>query len=597
MKSKTFNVFKVLGVLVVTGLLIFGILMLVLKDNNPVNLDLVLKQTGEAIEVNNRKLVNTYNNYVDSQTSSEEGGEVSVKSSIYTGEQTFEGALYNLNYWQGFYVYSEYFNEFLDGSFLNKTFSLNQTMYQYHNYNVKFTLNSDNIRLEVFDNYADASNNQHREYYDIKVSFNTSTFKPTTLTVNVVTDYPVSVDRNYGDEYTNIVIDYEKATFVMTEIEFDPSISYSELENADDEFYVENLKSVRRFEIDYNDISKYVGLEVYDLTPSDIYALPEETIMQGLEWIEGMSYVDIEDAKTHFDFDNAVVYEDGNKAITYAFNKYIIEVVSDKSDSTNKKYLVTRQAHGIDSHIMSVLNDFVSISNGTFELNDFDDVDYMYNGRNYRRDIGAGFSGVSEQTIEKILNWFDNSYDSNKYYFETIVFDNVKIRIQNSEVCILIENDGEIEFLEAEMWSNTKEISYYKLNSQGSKMFNYQNRVYDTTVYASYCLESNLTYEDFFTNVYGRDLDYIYYGDGYSADWGYELASFKGHYISTWFCKQESGLNTYSMSEVNNLDSSNVTNIHFQNYGNADFTDWGETNIDLIFYIYQLDNNLPAFGI
>ncbi len=532
-------VFCLISFLLVAAMVVAGLIFS--KDNDgeisaEEKLELVLSKTGAAMETNNKKLANSFNAAVDqkkAQAEAEDSGSQTQALTSYknkvgaymsdTEEELFNDCLWEINYFAGYYGFSEYFNEFLDISFLNNTYFVNQTLYD-GDYYAKFVLNENSLQL-LLDRKANADTNES-ENLDITVFFNEN-YNPTKMEF-------YSVFKNPDSEtpylyFHHATINFASSTFTYYNNSFPINTTYEQFTNFSDADLIENMRAAEYFYLNYNDVSTLDGFYIWDIEEADWGTTINSDLQANiLTKCKAAGYKDFTTYSTdNFDHENALTYEKGNECINYAFNKYIIE------QDSKGEYLIARQAKGIDQNVMIGIDLFAEMLLGDLEVSEqFNQLNYVVNNEltnnedvNFKKELNSQ-NPIITQTITDVKNWFNNEYDSSKYYFQTITFGNYKITIENSVVNIVKLGTNSAEVLCVQSYSpNSAYVYYYNITETGTVLFSYdfaENAdswwyTYDSdaqewienlrkrTTYAVEYGKLDLTYSNYMANYYSKN--------------------------------------------------------------------------------------------
>ena len=536
------NVFRlvlcILSFLLAAAMVVAGIVVSKLDDNKGLTaeqkLNLVLSKTGTAMETNNKNLVNSFNTVVDQRKAQADaenpgGGQSQgvtsranrVGAYMQTSEEElFASCLSEINYFAGYYCFSEYFNEFLDISFLNNTYFVNQTIYS-GDYYAKFVLHDNSFQL-LLDRKPNATSTDV-ETLDITVFFNEN-YNPTKMEF-----YSKYANPDYSEPYFyahHAIIDFDNASFTYYNNSFPIDVTYEQMAGATDEFLVENLRSAEYYNINFNDVKTLDGLYIWDIEDSD-WGTTINADMQAkiLAKYKEANYMDFTTySADNFDHENAKTYEKGNECINYAFNKYIVE------QDSNGEYLIARQAKGIDKNIMMGVDSFADMLLGKLELPTlFNDLDYSITSTltnneevNFKKELNS-INPINTQTIADVKDWFDNKYDSNKYYFELVEFGDYKLSIENSAISIVKTGTNSAEVLRIQAYSdNNANVYYYNMSETGTVAFNYSvSKNANSWWYTDYNAETqewdkHLEYYTCYSTEYAKtDFTYSNYMNNY----------------------------------------------------------------------------------
>ena len=490
------------------------------------------------METNNKNLVNSFNTVVDQRKAQADaetpgGGQSQGVTSradrvgAYmktTEEELFASCLSEINYFAGYYCFSEYFNEFLDISFLNNTYFVNQTIYS-GDYYAKFVLHDSSFQL-LLDRKPNATS-EDIETLDITVFFNEN-YTPTKMEFYSKFENPDATEPYFYVHHATI--DFEKSAFTYYNNSFPIDVTHEQMVNATDEFLIENLRSAEYYNINFNDVETLDGLYIWGIEDDD-WGTTINADMQAkiLAKYKEANYMDFTTYSTdNFDHENAETYEKGNECINYAFNKYIIQ------PDPNGEYLIARQAKGISENIMAGIDAFADMLLGKAEVPEqFDNLNYTANtwvtenaDVNFKEDLDV-VKPIDEQTISDVKNWFDNVYDKNKYYYELVEFDGYKIAIGNSSINIVKQGANSAEILTVHAYNaNNVNIQYYNLTETGTIVYSYRyannaqswwytynSETQETSTYLKYYTnysisyaKTDLTYSNFMQNYYNQSV-------------------------------------------------------------------------------------------
>ena len=322
------------------------------------------------------------------------------------------------------------------------------------------------------------------------------------------------------------IIDFDKASFTYYNNSFPIDVTHEQMAGATDEFLVENLRSAEYYNINFNDVETLDGLYIWGIEDGD-WGTTINADMQAkiLAKYKEANYMDFTTySADNFDHENAKTYAKGNECIIYAFNKYIVE------QDSNEEYLIARQAKGIDKNIMMGVDSFADMLLGKIELPTlFNDLDYSITSTltnneevNFKKELNS-INPINAQTIADVKDWFDNKYDSNKYYFELVKFGDYKLSIENSAISIVKTGTNSAEVLRIHAYSdNRANVYYYNMSETGTVAFNYSvSKNADSWWYTDYNAETQEWdkhleyYTCYFTEYAKTDFTYSNYMNNY----------------------------------------------------------------------------------
>lgn len=261
----------------------------------------IIENTSSKILEVNEKFMETYE-----QSSSES---VSANSTQSLTDRTLNESAYKpvqqLTISFGYYALSEYFAEYMQSDFLDKTLYVEQTIYPNQDIFVKFELNENSFEIYIYTVWEGAFN----EYINISIFYDAETYAPTKFIhrENRHWTYSGSQRNFYG---------YIEVDFAEYDCLIETSIFQTEdtnLNNATDEFLSENLERYIREEFSFENYKDRITSTSANLSTDELYS-----------YVRNFNYVYEEAYKNNFSFSTAENYPDGDEAMGYSFDRYLI---------------------------------------------------------------------------------------------------------------------------------------------------------------------------------------------------------------------------------------------------------------------------------
>lgn len=468
----------------IIGLCIWGFLKekpIQLSDSQKV--ERVLSKTGKIIEKNNRTFVNSFNQNVEANKDHSSSGTGVDAYSIdhsgyyeYSVEELIADAVENVNIYEQYYVYFEYFREFLNDSFLDNTIFVKQNIISDDIW-ATFKLNSDNMELKIKVR-DDKGGEDDVDYMLATLYFDSETYEPIKLDYfDEFRNYAYSTPYKYCRQ---ISFDFKKSTFNFIEISMGISENSANFTKKSDEYILNNSRAFDFYKVDFNSFANCDGAYFYtntfnspNFSSAGLTNAHKDIILNN---IKAASFKDFDNFESNFDFDKQITYENGNECLIYAQNKYIIE----KREVGEDLYLVARQANGIDDKVLDLLLDFKDIYTGNFNLGYENQFNFVKDDVNYKKTLNSGMF-IPENDFSLLLNWFENNYDENKYYFKEENVNGFSLIISNSGIEIRKKTADKLIYMEFYVYSNNRSVNIYEVTDGKIKYYKLNNYFYSNS--------------------------------------------------------------------------------------------------------------------
>lgn len=296
------------------------------KLDDYTRIEKVLANTGRKIEENNKNLAASYNKSVSEKQEESETNTASVFANdeyTYTsGKEAFYKAIEQINNYSEWYVYFEYFSEFLGKSFLEVTYDLNYSAAG--SVYVVCILDNEFIELAVT---ASDENGKVTKKMIADLYFNEETLEPRLL--DFFDTYTDKRGETQVCVYTNhIIFDFIHSTFEWFQISTRTDEDLTKLKKKSDAEILQAISDQSYYFVDFNDYSKFEGESVspkgYDKFLSDVNLTPEIKT-QVLDCVHNFLFPKYEEFFEKFDFENVKDFEKGDEAMQFAQKYRIVE--------------------------------------------------------------------------------------------------------------------------------------------------------------------------------------------------------------------------------------------------------------------------------
>ena len=451
----------------------------------------LLNNVGDALEENNRQLVDGYNSKETqglSQTVSTASQKYAFASNeesgweITEGEDTFEYFLASANDVIGFYAISEYLNEQLNPLKLNKTYIYKSSVITYYavasRTDTTFSFKLHNPKEDVV----------------VVVNHTKDTLKPLSVEFTERNTYTTGL---YYYQYS--VIDFEEDTFDQVSYYSKDEIYINDYSKDD---FSQNVEEYNSCTIDYKN-ANFEGVRGKNKDKAKGPKDEEFDKFDNRTKKNGKFNV-FKNFDKNFDTKNPKTFPNPEDLIAYSFNKYIINLEED-----NGKYILsTRQRKGIDQEVLNIFNDYAE-GLIDYSVDNFDAIlDYDVNGKDIRKTVDSFIPDINAFQ-DKLTDWLAKKYDPKEYYFKAQKHKGINIHIGANSLIICNEGANTVNLL-----SITKgyynEILYFQTTNEGVAKYRVSYNLDETSTTPKY---KNVTAEKYTTNLNPKDLKMLDYND------------------------------------------------------------------------------------
>lgn len=271
------------------------------------NNELTNTQKVERIVENTRASILEVNDSIIQKYNSDEQTSVSANSNLPTNmDRTLNESVYlpvqQLTISFGYFALSEYFAEYMQSDFLDKTLYVNQTIYPQEDIYTKFSLNDNSFEIYIYAIWEGSFN----EYLNISVFYDQETYTPT--------KFIHRENRHLNDGrnmFGYIEVDFTSNDCLIETTYFENG--NEDYSNATDEFLNENLTRYVREEFNFENYKDRTTITSYDQEVDNLF-----------EYVRNFDYVYEQTEKSNFNIVEAENYSDGDNAMCYSFDKYLI---------------------------------------------------------------------------------------------------------------------------------------------------------------------------------------------------------------------------------------------------------------------------------
>lgn len=494
----------------------------------------LLDHTGQAIYEQNQLLVESYNKAVDESLGG--GGSISTADSSDYHDMPLSGSLsepaqstYGVNFsvenydimsdMNSFYVYysiSEYFKDYLseNNNFLNTTLKAKST-----DYDMYVKINLEDYGMDIYLNQVTKSGTSRN--VKLSINYDWKNNKPISAVL-----YEMYLNRS---EYRTAKIDFAKKTYEYTEIDFIDSAVYEDIILKNEAYLKKNIYDMESYSVKYDDVSSLKGYRVYWIKESDFNGvMTEEQSKFIFDAYKNMEFIKLSDITSQIDTHTQQEYENGNHAVQYVENKYVIQY------DDEGVYLKIQKNKGLDKEIedrLLLLDDYYTERKQLTVDPAFDNLDYVYDyqewdgeefevydGTNFRKNItNADIKAIiPEDGYTAIKYWYENKYDEDKFYFEYEKIGDYYLRVFDGKLTLSKVKDKTIDMLilDDERLTKTKITSdkmYYdqfEFYEYGSTYFDIETVIEGVAkeVGLGRC-EINLGYDEYISECFEKDVD------------------------------------------------------------------------------------------
>lgn len=206
----------------------------------------------------------------------------------------------------GYYALSEYYVEYIP-NFINQTLFIEQTYYPNQKIWSKCELNDSTMDIHIWTEFKNAFD----EYINITIEYNNQ-HKPTKFTHRENRHW-----KDSRDHFGYIEVNFKNNKCIIETIKYKTNneIDYNQ---ANSETITANMDRYIREEFGLNNYKKRTT-SVYE--PSYSSNISEE---QMIKYAKEFDYAYTRHGKPVFDFENETHFADGDEAMDYAFDKYLI---------------------------------------------------------------------------------------------------------------------------------------------------------------------------------------------------------------------------------------------------------------------------------
>ena len=503
----------------------------------------LLDHTGQAIYEQNQLLVESYNKAVDESlggggsisTVSQSGyHNISVSGNLSEPAQSTYGVdfsvvnsdiMWDMNSFYVYYSISEYFKDYLseNNNFLNTTLKVKST-----DYDMYVKINLEDYGMDIYLNQVTKSG--YSRNVKTSINYDWKNNKPISAVL-----YEMYLSES---KYRTAKIDFAKKTYEYTEIEFIDSAVYEDIILKNEAYLKKNIYDMESYSVKYDDASSLKGYRVYWIKESDFNGvMTEEQSKFIFDAYKNMEFIKLSDITSQIDTHTQQEYENGNHAVQYVENKYVIQY------DDEGVYLKIQKNKGLDKEIedrLLLLDDYYTERKQLTVDPAFDNLDYVYDyqewdgeefevydGTNFRKNItNADIKAIiPEESYAVIKDWYENKYDEDKFYFEYEKIGDYYLRVFDGELALskvkdktidmLILNDvrlTKIKITSDKMYSDRFEFYESETSYTNSGNINYQGigKIISLGKY-----EIMLGYEEYISEYFEKNVEYLsYYGDG-----------------------------------------------------------------------------------
>ncbi len=215
----------------------------------------------------------------------------------------------------GYYALSEYFAQYMQTDFLDKTLYVEQTIYPRQEIYIKFTLNSNSFEIYIYT----AMESGFSEFINISIFYDANTYAPTRF-VHRENRHWTNNERSL---FGHIEVDFTNNNCLIETSAFNPTdASY---ENLTDEFLRDNLTRYVREKFNFENYKNRETFDSKNLTTDELYS-----------YARNFNYVYEDSVKNFFDFTNLENLSSCDEAMYYPFDKYLI--LEDENGNLTKIY-------------------------------------------------------------------------------------------------------------------------------------------------------------------------------------------------------------------------------------------------------------------
>ena len=535
MKSKIVMI-SVLFVMLAGFVAAFFIFPLGKGETDTEKLNRLLDHTGQAIYEQNKLLVESYNKAVDESL----GGGASISTadrsdyhnmplsgslsepaqSTHDVEFSVENRdiMWDMNSFYVYYSISEYFKDYLseNNNFLNTTYKVKST-----DYDMYVKINLEDYGMDIYLNQVAKSG--YSRNVKTSINYDWKNNKPISAVL-----YEMYLSES---EYRTAKIDFAKKTYEYTAIKFIDSAVYEDIILKNEAYLKKNIDDMESYSVKYDDASSLKGYWVNNIKESDFNGvMTEEQSKFILDAYNNMEFIKLSDITSQIDTHTQQEYENGNHAVQYVENKYVIQY------DDEGVYLKIQKNKGLDKEIedrLLLLDDYYTERKQLTLDPAFDNLDYVYDyqewdgeefevydGTNFRKNItNADIKAIiPEDGYTAIKYWYENKYDEDKFYFEYEKIGDYYLRAFDGELALLKVKDKTIDMLILD------DVRLTKIKITSDKMYYDQFEFYEgnsayfgletviegisKTVGLGKC-EINLGYDEYISECFEKDIDYL----------------------------------------------------------------------------------------